>query len=389
MSETRSLRLLLLSLLFCAGLALATSTFAIGALPTRTQQKPNPPTVLWKAYPLGQAHSSTNQPAAINKPISIGTSKVTTTSPIRTRTSRTETRPTVEHGNRIASPPTSGTGGFPTVLVIAGLSGALLASTLLFARYAPPARAGGYRRDRGTINTKPPSRTRRTGSPSPAPNTGRKPSPPKHPPTTQPETPKKPIPTGRLWPVKPGAPRTKPVSQTKSPSVEQPPRKKPALPPPKLVDENFAAPPTPDQHETTDDFLEALRPNVKPIEDPEPVSAPEHELHPVKPVEADPHVSDAVRQAPPRAEVAGQQLCEIRLWRGWVKCRLYAEVEGSPGAFVESPLFRLRNPTVSNDRAQRVLSDLLADLERSGWLVVETGRPIWYHRRLHRTTPTP
>ena len=134
----------------------------------------------------------------------------------------------------------------------------------------------------------------------------------------------------------------------------------------KPVDVHIAAPPTPDDRETTDDLLEALRPNVELVDDREPVSAPESELRPVEPVAAHPQRSDAVRQAPPQPrEVAGQQFCEIRLWRGWVKCQLYAEVEGSPGAFATSPHFRLRNPMVPDDRAHKILSDLLADLERT------------------------
>jgi hypothetical protein len=333
MSGTRSLQLLLLSVVFCAGLALAASTAGISAVATLTQPKLNPPTVLWKAYPLRQAHTSTNQQAANNKPTGTRTSKPSTTSPTSTRTSRTKTRSTVEHGNRVASQPTSNTGGFPTVLVMAGVIGALLASTLLFVRYAPSASAGGYRRNRRPPTTKPSSRTARTTRPSPAPSNDKK-----HPHATRP------------------------------------------------VDEDVAAPPTPDQRETTDDLLEALWPNVDLVEDPERVSAPQSQRRAVKPVAADLHGSDAVRQPPQRREIAGQQFCEIRLWRGWVKYQLYVEVEGSPGAFVESPLFRLRNPMAPDDHVHGVLSDLLADLERSGWSVVDTG-PLWYSRRLHRSAP--
>lgn len=402
MSGTRSLGLLLLlSFVFCVGLVLAASTAGISALAARTQQKLNPPTVLWNAYPLRQAHSSTTQRASNNKPISTGTNKVSATSPMRTRTGPTETRPKVGHGNRVASRPTSGVGGFPTVFVMVGVIGVLLASTLLLVSHAVPATGGGYRRSRGPIKTKPRSRTGKTGRPSPA---RRKPSRAKHPPTAQPtevkhlsrakppkaqpDTPKHP-PTGRPSPVRPAAPRAKPVSPPESSSIEQPSRTKPASPPPpKPVDENFAAPSPPDQRETTDDLLDALPPKINPAEAPEQVST-ESGLRPVKTVEADPHLSHAVRQArPQRREVAGDQFCEIRLWRGYVKCQLYVEVEGSPGAFVESSLFRLRNPLVADDRAQRVLADLLADLERSGWLVVETG-PAWYRCRLRRFKPTP
>jgi hypothetical protein len=187
-------------------------------------------------------------------------------------------------------------------------------------------------------------------------------------------------------------PRPKRLSPSQSTNTEQPPdTKHPSTAQPlNPVDENVVAPPTPDQRETTDDLLEALRPNVELFEEPQRVSAPESQLRPVNPATADLHGSDAVRQAPPlRREVASAQFCEIRLWRGWIKYRLYAEVEGSPGAFAESPLFRLRNPMAPpEDCVHRVLSDLLADLERSGWSVVDTG-PVWYRRRLRRPAPTP
>ena len=353
MSGTRSLGLLLLSSVFCAGLALAVSTAGISAPATRTQQKLNPPTVLWNAYPLRQAHSSTTHQASNNKATSTGTSKVSTTSPMRTSTGPTETRPKVGHGNRVASRPTSGTGGFPTVFVMAGVLGALLASTFLLVSHAVPARAGGYRRSRGPIKTKQRSRTGRTGRPLPA--------------------------------------RREPSSAKRPPTVKQPSRTSAASPPPppQPVDANSAAPSPPDQRETTDDLVDALRPNIKPAEDPEQVSVPESGLRPVKLVEADPHLSAAVRQVPTlRREVARDQFCEIKFWRGYVKCQLYVEVEGWPGPVVESSFFRLRNPMEPDDRAQTVLADLLADLERSGWLVVETG-PVWYRRRLQRSTSTP
>jgi hypothetical protein len=346
MSRTRSLQLLLLSVVFCTGLALAASPPGISALATQTQPKLNPPTALWKAYPLRQAHSGTNQPAANNKPTSTRTSKVSTTSPTRTRTGRTN-RPTVEDGNRIASRPTLDTGGFPTVLVLAGVIGGLFASTFLFARYASSARAGGYRRDRGTIITTPTFPTERTTRPSRAPSNDKRPS-----------HAKQPLPSAST--------ELKQLPRVERPSRTPPDRSLRLKP----VGEHVAAPPTPDEREATDDLLEALRPNVELVDDPEPVSAPESQLR------------------PQRREVAAQQFCEIRLWRGWVKCQLYVEVEGSPGAFATSPLFRLRNPMVPDDRAHEILSDLLAELARSDWSVVDNG-PVWYRRRLHRSAPTP
>jgi len=347
---TRSLGLLLMCFVFCVGLALAAATAGISAPATRTQPKLNPPTALWNAYPLRPARSAA-QRASNSKPISTGRSKASTTSPIPARTGPTKARPAVVRRKRIASRPTYGTGGFPTVFVMTGLLGAMLASTLLLVAHLGPARAGGYRRSRGPIKTKPSFRTGRTGTPSPT--------------------------------------RRKPSRATRPPSVEQPSRTKPSPPPqPKAVDENAAAPSPPDERETTDDLLEALRPNIEPVEDPAQVSARESGLRPVKPAKADPQLLYAVRQTrPQRREVAADQFCEIKLWRGYVKCQFYVEVERSPGAFVKSSFFRLRNPLVPDDRARRALADLLVDLERSGWSVVETG-PDWYRRRLRRSTQT-
>jgi hypothetical protein len=338
--------LLLLSLIFCVGLALAAATAGMSALATRTHQL-NPPTALWDAYPLRQVHSTTAERAS-KEPAGI-------------RTGPTETRPTPARGRRIASRPTSGTGGFPTVFVMTGVIGALLASTLLMVAHGVPARAGGYRRTRGPIKTKPQSHARRTGRPSSARSKASRPKSPQAPPD-----PPEHQPAARLSAAAPAAPRTAPVPPRESPSVEHP-----------------------DEGETTGDLLDALRPRIEPAEDPVQVSGPESGLRPVKLVEAEQHRSHALRQAQPRRlEVAQEQFCEIKLWRGYVKCQFYVEVAGWQGGFFESSLFRLRDPTVPDDRARQALSDLLADLERAGWSVAETG-PVWYQHRLQRSTSTP
>lgn len=314
-------------------------------------------------------------------------------SPVRTSTRPTATRPTVVRGDRIASRPASGSGGFPTVLVLTGVIGALLASILLLAAQAMPTRAGRYRRSPRPIDTKPPSRTGRIARRSPPRSNasrGSKASRAKHPPTEQPTKVKhlsraKPPTTLPDTPVR----QLSPVSLRESSSVEQPSRTKSVSPPPQPVDENSAAPALPDERATTDDLSVAPWPTIKPAEDPEQPLWPEVGLRPVNPVEADQRPSAAVREAPrERREVPADQFCEIRFWRGYVKCQLLVEVEGAAGALFESSLFRLRDPMVPDDRAQRVLADLLANLERSGWVVVETG-PLWYRRRLQRSTPTP
>jgi hypothetical protein len=91
--------------------------------------------------------------------------------------------------------------------------------------------------------------------------------------------------------------------------------------------------------------------------------------------------------AQPRPTVAAEQVAEIRLWRGYVKCQLFVAAEEADEALVESPFFRLRNPMAPDAAAERVLADLLVDLERAGWVVVESG-PGWFRRRLRRPTPS-
>jgi hypothetical protein len=111
----------------------------------------------------------------------------------------------------------------------------------------------------------------------------------------------------------------------------------------------------------------------------------------VRPTEAPPEPrqleTTAATAAQPDVDAATEQLGEIRLWRGYVKCQLYVEVEGAAGAIAESRFFRLRNPMSPDDAARRVLAELLLDLERAGWSVAESG-PGWYRRRLHRPIPS-
>ena len=119
-----------------------------------------------------------------------------------------------------------------------------------------------------------------------------------------------------------------------------------------------------------DDLLEALRP------------VPERAPAPVEPDPPPP--SEAVYEAPGRGEpVLTAQACEIRLWRGFAKCRLYAAAAGSEEAVVASPYFRLRDEHTATPEAERALAGILAQLERDGWSVVSDG-PTWYACRLER-----
>ncbi len=260
---------------------------------------------------------------------------------------------------------------------MAVLIGVLLASTLLFVRHSAPARAGGDGRYRGLITKRARLRTRPRTSRR-APDSSSKPARHAHAPTARPAEDNPP-------------PRLKQPPTIHQEKTKQPTRTNPATPAPapsKPVDTNAPEQSPLDQREITDDLIEALRPDVEPVEHPqEELSTPQRAAHPlrVKHFEADPKSSKAVRHAPPRRrEGAAQQYCQIRLWRGYFKCQFYAELEGSPGALAESSLFRLRNPNQPGDQIQRALENLLAELERSGWSIVESG-PVWYRHRLQRS----
>ena len=147
--------------------------------------------------------------------------------------------------------------------------------------------------------------------------------------------------------------------------------------------------PAPPDLRRGDDLVEALRPKVA---RPEGASVPEHELRPIGPIEAErpsaapfPVSSYPVSAPPERREAAEAQRCEIRLWRGYVKCQLYVAAAGSAEAQTTSRFFRLRNGAVPGDDALQALSALVAELESAGWSVAATG-PAWYDRRLERAT---
>ena len=77
------------------------------------------------------------------------------------------------------------------------------------------------------------------------------------------------------------------------------------------------------------------------------------------------------------------QVCEIKLWRGFAKCRFYAGLGGSDEALVASPYFRLRDERTPTPEAEHALADLLSRLQDDGWMVVSEG-PGWYRHWLQR-----
>ena len=90
------------------------------------------------------------------------------------------------------------------------------------------------------------------------------------------------------------------------------------------------------------------------------------------------------RAAEARARAAQRTILarsEVRLWQGVIKSRLYAVICGSDDAFAISEPFRSRDAVAPGPSAQRALSSLLAELSRSGWMVVEHGSE-WYEHTL-------
>jgi hypothetical protein len=124
-----------------------------------------------------------------------------------------------------------------------------------------------------------------------------------------------------------------------------------------------------------------------------PAAAPSGELldAPRPKLPEAPKFADAPAQASAdRERVLTAEVGEIKLWRGFRKCRLYAALSGSDEPFAASPHFRLRPEQTPGDDAERALSDLLDELERGGWEVIPHDGGLlgnWYQYRLVRSDP--
>ena len=94
-------------------------------------------------------------------------------------------------------------------------------------------------------------------------------------------------------------------------------------------------------------------------------------------------IAEARARAARRTSLARSR---IRLWRGLIKSRLYAAMSGSEEAFAVSPPFVSRDAPVPGPQAQRALSSLLAELSRTGWIVVAHGS-AWYDHTLELLPP--
>jgi hypothetical protein len=85
------------------------------------------------------------------------------------------------------------------------------------------------------------------------------------------------------------------------------------------------------------------------------------------------------------AKTVRTEHCEIGLGPGFLEKRLYAFRRTDEGSkvFAVSPFFRLRDDEKPTEQAKSALATLVEDLERSSWKVVTEG-PGWYDRRLEK-----
>lgn len=109
-------------------------------------------------------------------------------------------------------------------------------------------------------------------------------------------------------------------------------------------------------------------------------------------LEPEPKLHSEDRGAKPEAagerpQTVTAESCQIELWRGYVKCQLYAASLDGPraaAAFAFSPFFRLRDEDTATEKAAAALKTLVDRLERDGWTVVSAGAR-WYQLRLSRS----
>jgi hypothetical protein len=122
------------------------------------------------------------------------------------------------------------------------------------------------------------------------------------------------------------------------------------------------------------------RPSQEAKPAPRPEAAPKQEPTP----RPETRPTREVVRRPSHREGTSLAWCEIKLWRGFVKCQLYAVLEGSEDrAIASSKYFRLHDDGTSSPQGQEALTALLERLEAEGWTVVLVG-PTWYGHRLER-----
>ncbi len=378
----------LIALCVVAAALAAAGTIAIPAAHTAQQQRDKPPTLLWKSYPLEQRP----RPRAVKPSV------------VRTKDASAQTVP--RSGRQLEN-----------LLLASVLVATLLAiATIVLLRSSVPVRVGSSLR--GRVRAPSPRPVRRPKPRETPPE--RKERPPLREVTAdfveEPETP--PAEVAERQPEPDLVDVLQPKPQTR------PRRRKRARKPLVLEErggvrhagaaaearqaepEQMPEPVVFERHveRTAGAAAEARQPEPEP----EPTSEPVLELQLRELIEQKHAAPSAARpelereiealherietrpaEAPqPDAGPVSLARCEIRLWRGFIRCQLYATLGGSEVAFALSPYFRLRDDLAPNEQAQQALAALVAELEQGGWTVVSEGRP-WYRHTLELFPPEP
>jgi hypothetical protein len=403
----------LIALWLLAAVLASAGWISIPAASAGQAKTPRPPTLLWKSYPLKQRPNATEQAQA-----GLGS--------LQAASQRSPESKQLQNA----------------LLVSLLLATLVTMAAIVLMRSSLPVRVGGLRRAGDGVRTRGPARRPRGAKP---PRTARQPPPVRevtgqpvaepHAPPTQPAVPE----PGAdlleaLHPKPPSPPELEPVpeqavieqphraptpkhqgdspveqhrtmqpkpAQTRNPPLErrewEPERERTREPPlelqlRKLVERMQTAPASGrEQLEREIDLLhgqiKARPPSPRELE-----RRREQELRKyINEVHAVPEpdrTGEARVEPPPQPPQTGASVesCEIKLWRGYVKCQLYATLRGSEEALAVSGYFRLRDQEAPSPSAQHALNDLLADLEQAGWTVVSVGA-IWYQQQLQRFAP--
>jgi hypothetical protein len=377
----------LIALWLLAAVLASAGWISIPAASAGQAKTPRPPTLLWKSYPLKQRPSATEQAQA-----GLGSLQAASQ-----RSPESKQRQNA-------------------LLVSLLLATLVTMAAIVLMRSSLPVRVGGLRRAGGGVRTRGPARRPRGAKP---PRRARHPPPVRevtgqqvaepHPPPTQPAVPEPDADLlEALHPKPPSLPELEPVP--KQAVIEQPHH----APTPKHQGDSPVEPhrttqpkpaqthnpPSerrewePERERTREPPLELQLRKLVELMQTAPASEREQlerEIDLLHTVPEPGRKGEARVEPPPQPRRARQtgasvESCEIRLWRGYVKCQLYATLRGSEETLAVSRHFRLCDQEAPSPSAQHALNDLLADLEQAGWTVVSDGA-IWYQQQLQRFAP--
>jgi hypothetical protein len=352
----RRRRLLALSAAFVL-LALAGGA---GAAPNPVKR---PPSLLWKSYPLEQPTAASPHEPLRPPALAVGSGS------------------------------SSGGGFSPDLALLALLGGATLALTALLGK--------SLIKDGATMMAE---KQGRSAEPEPAPSEDARPDMlvALRPSSVTAEEERDPVESQRKTPVVPRPAQIEDEGEVKPEQSEQAPPVplrpirvvlRPLLRPIEEQQPEVEAPPAEEEEpESEAQPASAAEAATEPQSESEPDSkrlwreaAPEMPKHLWR--EASPKVpKDVWREASPKEDTeVVVEICQIRLWRGYVRYQLYAALgrDGVGRTLAHSPYFRLKDPEAPGAEAKAALRDLLDRLEAGGWTVAQEGRR-WYSFILKR-----